>query len=247
MTETARRGLYVQYGCGLCAPDGWMNFDASPRLRFERIPGVSTLAGTVGKRLFPSNISYGDIVFGLPLADGSADAVYASHVLEHLSRKDVTRALANTLRVLKPSGVFRMIVPDLEWRAERYLQDKQKGGLHSADDFINDCSIGETEHLRGACAAAVGLRQQQAHVDVRLGADVPPADGSRLCRHSPVRFPRQQRSHVREGGGPRTLLRFRRARAGNAGSQAVRQSACLWPVRRSCMMLRIISKSASAP
>lgn len=32
--------LFVQYGCGLAAPDGWINFDASPRLRFERLPGA---------------------------------------------------------------------------------------------------------------------------------------------------------------------------------------------------------------
>lgn len=30
--------LYVQFGCGLCAPPGWLNFDASPTPRFERLP-----------------------------------------------------------------------------------------------------------------------------------------------------------------------------------------------------------------
>ena len=151
-TAPAPSKRYVQYGCGLCAPEGWINFDASPRLRFERLPGAGALAGVVGRRLFPRNIAYGDIVFGLPIPDGSADAVYASHVLEHLSRKDVTRALANTFRVLKSGGVFRMIVPDLEWRAQRYLQDKQKGGLNSADDFIKACNIGETDRARGGLA-----------------------------------------------------------------------------------------------
>src|SRR5882724_7131927 len=29
---------YVHYGCLFCAPESWLNFDASPTLRFERIP-----------------------------------------------------------------------------------------------------------------------------------------------------------------------------------------------------------------
>ena len=36
MTE----GYYLQYGCGWDALDGWLNFDASPTLRMERIPAV---------------------------------------------------------------------------------------------------------------------------------------------------------------------------------------------------------------
>ena len=30
--------IYVQYGCGINAPQSWINFDASPNLRLERLP-----------------------------------------------------------------------------------------------------------------------------------------------------------------------------------------------------------------
>jgi SAM-dependent methyltransferase len=140
--------LYVQYGCGLCAPDGWTNFDSSPRLRFERLPGNSLLVGAIGKRLFPRNVAFGDIVVGLPLRDGTVDAIYASHVLEHLGRNDVKRALANTFKLLKSGGTFRMIVPDLEWRARRYVAGGQPAG-HAADAFITACNIGEMDRPRG--------------------------------------------------------------------------------------------------
>jgi hypothetical protein len=43
-------------------------------------------------------------------------------------------------------------VPDLEWRARRYLQDKQNGGASGADDFINACGMGETDRARGGLA-----------------------------------------------------------------------------------------------
>lgn len=89
-------GSYVQYGCGLSAPERWVNFDSSPRLRFERLPGVSAMTSLAGYRLFPASVRYGDIVSGLPMPDGSADGVYSSHVLEHLARNDVKAALANT-------------------------------------------------------------------------------------------------------------------------------------------------------
>src|SRR5437763_11407141 len=96
----ARAGLYVQYGCGNCAPIGWLNFDASPRLRLERLPAVrGVLRATVGLH-FPSNIRAGNIVRGLPLPDNSASGVYCSHVLEHLPREDLPAALRNTMNIL---------------------------------------------------------------------------------------------------------------------------------------------------
>lgn len=140
---------YIQYGCGLAAPEGWVNFDSSPRLRFERMPGVGAVAARLGKRLFPENIAYGDIVRGLPAPDGSADAVYASHVLEHLSRTDVVVALANTYRILKPGGVFRLIVPDLHWRVTRYLADRAAGDAAASERFVASTHMGLVNRPRG--------------------------------------------------------------------------------------------------
>ena len=42
----------------------------------------------------------GDVVRGLPVADQSCDGVYASHVLEHLSRTDFEAAMRETFRIL---------------------------------------------------------------------------------------------------------------------------------------------------
>ena len=65
--------LYVQYGCGLSAPVGWQNFDASPTLRLQKIPLIGKLVRKVD---FPSNVLYGDIVKGLPgIAPQSCDGV----------------------------------------------------------------------------------------------------------------------------------------------------------------------------
>lgn len=107
---------YVQFGCGWSAPDGWLNFDASPTLRFERLPVVGRLYTRNAKR-FPANVIYGDIVRGLPLTENSCQGMYCSHVLEHLALGDLDRALKNVHRYLKlgaPSGLSFLI-----WRTWR--------------------------------------------------------------------------------------------------------------------------------
>jgi len=76
------------------------------------------------RALFPAAVRYGDIVAGLPLADGSVKGIYASHVLEHLYRSDVEIALGNVFRLLQPGGVFRLVVPDLGWRIDEYVRTR---------------------------------------------------------------------------------------------------------------------------
>ena len=74
---------YIQYGCGLCAPKEWLNFDVSPTLRIQKTPVLGSLLKPVLNTTFPPNVKYGDIVRGLPVKDESAKAVYCSHTLEH--------------------------------------------------------------------------------------------------------------------------------------------------------------------
>jgi len=133
--------LYVQYGCGTCAPRTWTNFDASARLRLERSVILGLFVRAAAGRLFPANVRFGDIVRGLPVADGSAAAVFCSHVLEHLARDDLPIALRNTLRILVPGGTFRLVVPDLQWRAARYLAAAAKEEAAAADEFMGVCNF----------------------------------------------------------------------------------------------------------
>lgn len=148
-THTGTDGrLCVQYGCGWTAPAGWHNFDASPTLRLERIPLFGRLIAKNAAR-FPGNVRWGDIVAGLPFPPGSVDRVYASHVLEHLSHEDCLRALANTRALLKPDGVFRLVVPDLRWRAEAYLEALAAGDRRAAAGFLDSTMLGLRRRERG--------------------------------------------------------------------------------------------------
>jgi Methyltransferase domain len=136
---------YVQYGCGLTAPEGWLNFDASPTLRLQRLPLVGRI-GAAGGTKFPANVRYGDIVKGLPIEPASCRAVYCSHVLEHLSLSELRTALANTRAVLASGGLFRLVVPDLRAAAQRYVADSSDT---AAARFMTETFLGITERPRG--------------------------------------------------------------------------------------------------
>lgn len=135
--------MYVQYGCGFCAPPGWRNFDASPTLFFDRIPLVGRLY-IKNEMRFPENVEYGDIVRGLPIREESCDGVYCSHVLEHLSLEGFRSALKNTIHILKPGGIFRLVMPDLEDSVQKYIRNPAPD---AAISFMIECCTGREKSL----------------------------------------------------------------------------------------------------
>ena len=136
---------YVQFGCGFSAPEDWLNFDASPTLRFERLPVIGRLY-TRNSRRFPASVRYGNIIEGLPIADGSCQGMYCSHVLEHLALEEVDAALKNVLRHLRAGGTFRMVLPDLEQLARCYVSSTDPW---AASRFMEDTCFGVRARPRG--------------------------------------------------------------------------------------------------
>lgn len=146
--QAPEAGLYVQYGCGFSAAEGWLNFDASPTLRFERIPLLGRLH-TRNSQRFPDAVRYGDIAKGLPLPSASCAGVYASHVLEHLSLQEFHAALAETARLLAPGGIFRLVVPDLEVICRTYLREADEGSPLAGERLIRGLQMGRESRRRG--------------------------------------------------------------------------------------------------
>lgn len=110
---------YVNIGCGMSAGKGWRNYDASPTLRFERTPLLGKIY-TKNATRFPKNIEYGNIIKGLPLPPGSCRVIYSSHMLEHLALADFRVAIHNVYTYLEKGGLFRLVVPDLEYFISEY-------------------------------------------------------------------------------------------------------------------------------
>lgn len=69
------------------------------------------------------NVIPHNLLEGIPLENESVNVVYHSHVLEHFSKTDGLKFMNECFRVLKPNGIIRIAVPDLETIAKEYLRN----------------------------------------------------------------------------------------------------------------------------
>ena len=155
---------YLQYGCGFSNPTGWENYDSSPTLRIQRTPIFGKVMKSSLNVVFPNNIKYGDIVNGLNVSKNNYDGIYCSHVLEHLSYYDLKKTLKNTYEYLKPGGIFRMVLPDLEVLCREYVNEVNKKNPKSSLRFMNDSLLGVTERKRGLKQTLINMLGNSKHL-----------------------------------------------------------------------------------
>ena len=153
---------YVQYGCGFSAPDEWVNYDASPTLKFERLPFLGKIY-TRNSQRFPTNVKYGDIVKGLPEMNNSCDGVYCSHILEHLAYQDFLKALKNTYLILKPNGIFRCVLPDLHSSIKNYIINYEQIE-EPAHEFMRSTMLGIEKREGGIAGLTKSLFGNSKHL-----------------------------------------------------------------------------------
>ncbi|MFM9987026.1 class I SAM-dependent methyltransferase [Flavobacterium sp.] len=108
---------YLNLGCGdyFSKEREWVNLDF-----------VSSYEGVIAHNLLQ----------GIPFEDNSFDLVYHSHVLEHFSKEDGENLISECFRVLKPNGVLRIAIPDLEIIAKKYLDFLEQGISNPNDELI---------------------------------------------------------------------------------------------------------------
>lgn len=93
----------LNWGCGGHPEPGWVNSDLK-----DDHPGIDVPC---------------DIRDGLPLEDSSFDYVVSIHALPELPMTDLVGALRELRRVLKPGGVLRLGLPDLDRGIKAYLEN----------------------------------------------------------------------------------------------------------------------------
>ena len=153
---------YVQFGCGMCAPQTWLNFDAGPAFWLQsRLPFLTPLLVKRGFPEYPKNIRYGDVIKGLPIAPQSADAVYCSHVLEHMTLDEFRITIRNVFSYLRPGGTFRLVLPDLEQLIKGYVDDPSP---EAASRFMRQSYLGEASLPRGLKAMPAALFGRSRHL-----------------------------------------------------------------------------------
>lgn len=75
---------------------------------------------------------------GVPFPNASFDVVYHSHLLEHFRRADALNFLQECHRVLRPHGILRVAVPDLEKIIRSYifaLEQALDNSQEAADNY----------------------------------------------------------------------------------------------------------------
>ena len=127
--------MNIHIGCAYTVGKSWKNFDATPTAIFEKIPLIGKIV-KINKKRFPKELIYGDITKKLLCPTNKAENVFCSHVLEHLSNEEMKMALNNIYQMLKPGGCFRLIVPNLENRIKKYIENKD------ANHFIDSIVMG---------------------------------------------------------------------------------------------------------
>jgi SAM-dependent methyltransferase len=130
--------MKLNLGCGSQFPDGWVNVDYSLGARFTKIPFFRAFNRQV--KLFDldwnEKIYLHNLTKKFPWPDLSANIVYSSHTLEHLSKEDGRKFLAECHRVLCKNGIIRIVVPDLQHMAIEYIE-----GRICADDFVEELGV----------------------------------------------------------------------------------------------------------
>src|SRR5688572_14136583 len=85
--------VLVNLGCGPSANPDYINVDTRGYAHVHHISTIESLP------MFPDN---------------TVDLLYASHVIEHIDRRQLPIALREWLRALKPGGTLRFGVPDFD-------------------------------------------------------------------------------------------------------------------------------------
>jgi predicted SAM-dependent methyltransferase len=98
----------LHLGCGKRHIPGFVNVDIAAMPHVDLVADVRRLEG---------------------VADGAAELVYASHVLEHFGRNEYMDVLREWHRVLKPGGILRLSVPDFAACAALYYEQGLADGL----------------------------------------------------------------------------------------------------------------------
>ena len=124
MTEGHKSLPQLHIGCFDRAVAGWINTDITPHLWVAKVPLLAAVlrrSGLMGKERFEQHrrgtfvpVRYMNATRRFPYPDNSIQAIFSSHFLEHLFHDEARFCLSEVHRVLRPGGVCRIVVPDLD-------------------------------------------------------------------------------------------------------------------------------------
>ena len=116
--------IRLNLGCGMCPMPGWINVDALENVK----PDLWADA------------------MELPYEAESVDEIYCGHMLEHLTWDEGQQALKHWLSILKKGGQIRVVVPNFDILAQRYLDNPTAGEMKRLNDHEMYSYVQESPH-----------------------------------------------------------------------------------------------------
>jgi SAM-dependent methyltransferase len=120
----------LHLGCFDQPLEGWVNTGITPHIWISRVPFAAKLLCSVGimpsKRLAQHKagifrqIKYLNVSKKFHQPSNSCASIFSCHMLEHLYPSVAVSCLKECLRVLRPEGVLRIAVPDLDRMIQEY-------------------------------------------------------------------------------------------------------------------------------
>jgi SAM-dependent methyltransferase len=84
-----------------------------------------------------------NLIKGLEFPDETFEVVYTSHFVEHIPKEKLDFILSECHRVLKPNGILRIVVPDLEEIVREYLWNLENNEFEKAEfntiELLDQC------------------------------------------------------------------------------------------------------------
>ena len=139
---THDRPLKLNLGSGLVYVPGWIGVDIGLYATMKPWPGRilrmlyrksgwrDALAQDEYVRLLKNgHFIQHDLARGIPFPDATVDCIFASHFLDSLTQAQGEAILAEVFRVLRPDGMLRISVSDLDKNIELYAAGKREEAL----------------------------------------------------------------------------------------------------------------------
>jgi len=162
-------GLRLNVGCGSTIVAGWLNIDKSPNVILDRFRPLKRLlfrAGVLEEAHLAEwsrNVIWHDARHRFPYPDGGAEAIYSSHMLEHLYLDEAKQVLVEFRRLLQPRGVLRLALPDAAMWASELLAGLERSQNGQVGLQFNEALNTQPTRRPNALKLAVGALGNSRH------------------------------------------------------------------------------------
>ena len=102
--------IKLNLGCGPRQIHNYINVDIDPKTNPDRVDDMRTLS---------------------TFKENEVELIYCSHVLEHFLIKETVPILKRWYKILKPGGILRVAVPDMDKVFRHYIYYKDLVKLHT--------------------------------------------------------------------------------------------------------------------